>query len=106
MVAYAQLQNLRKGARSAETRAAFDKHKDDLGYGLLLKKYTPNVVDATPEQIRMAADDTIPRVTPLYWSFRLMVTLGVWFLFIFAAAFYFLAIRIWRRSDGCCDSRL
>ena len=37
-------------------------HKDDLGFGLLLKKYTPNVIDATPEQIRLAADDTIPQV--------------------------------------------
>ncbi len=36
----------------------------------------------------MAADDTIPKVAPMFWSFRLMVTLGIWFLFIFAAAFY------------------
>ena len=105
LIAYGQLQKLRSGDRSAETRAMFDRHKDDLGFGLLLKKYTPNVVDATPEQKRMAADDTIPQVAPLYWSFRLMVTLGIWFLFIFAAAFYFLAIRTWRRSDGCCCSR-
>jgi len=93
LIAYGQLQKLRSGDRSAETRAMFDRHKDDLGFGLLLKKYTPNVVDATSEQKRMAADDTIPQVAPLYWSFRLMVTLGIWFLFIFAAAFYFLAIR-------------
>ena len=93
LIAYGQLQKLRSGDRSAETRAMFDRHKDDLGFGLLLKKYTPNVVDATPEQKRMAADDTIPQVAPLYWSFRLMVTLGIWFLAIFAAAFYFLAIR-------------
>ena len=57
----AQLQKLRDGDKSAETRALFDKHKDDLGFGLLLKKYTANVVDATPEQKRMAADDTIPQ---------------------------------------------
>ncbi len=48
MIAYAQLQKLRSGDRSEATRALFEKHKDDLGFGLLLKKYTVNVVDATP----------------------------------------------------------
>jgi cytochrome d ubiquinol oxidase subunit I len=72
-VAYAQLQKLRAGDNSAETRALFEKHKDDLGFGLLLKKYTANVVDATPEQKRAAADDTIPKIEPMFWSFRLMV---------------------------------
>jgi cytochrome d ubiquinol oxidase subunit I len=93
VVAYAALQKLRGGDRSAETRAQFDTHKADLGFGLLLKKYTANVVDATPEQKRMAADDTIPKVAPMFWSFRIMVALGVWFLFVFAASFFYLAIR-------------
>jgi cytochrome d ubiquinol oxidase subunit I len=93
IVAYAQLQKLRAGDKSGETRVLFEKHKDDLGFGLLLKKYTATVVDATPEQKRAAADDTIPKVAPLFWSFRIMVGLGMWFLFIFAAAFYLLAIR-------------
>jgi cytochrome bd ubiquinol oxidase subunit I len=93
IVAYAQLQKLRAGDKSRETRELFDKTKADLGFGLLLKKYTPNVVDATPEQKWAAANDTIPKVAPLFWSFRLMVGLGILFLFIFAAAFYFLAIR-------------
>ncbi len=93
MVAYAALQKLKSGDRSATTKAAFEHARKDLGYGLLLKKYTPNVVDATPEQIRRAAADTIPRVAPLFWSFRIMVALGFLFLFIFAASFYFLAVR-------------
>jgi len=93
MIAYAQLQKLRSGDRSPETRAAFEQHKEDLGFGLLLKKYTPNVVDATPAQKQAAADDTIPKVAPLFWSFRFMVGLGIWFLVVFAASFFFLAIR-------------
>jgi cytochrome bd ubiquinol oxidase subunit I len=93
IVAYDLLQKLRAGDRSPETRQAFDLRKRDLGYGLLLKKYTPNVVDATPEQIRKAAADTIPRIAPLFWSFRIMVGIGFVLLFIFAAAFYFLAVR-------------
>jgi cytochrome d ubiquinol oxidase subunit I len=93
IVAYEMLQRLRGGDRSEQTRARFEETRKDLGFGLLLKKYTPKVVDATPEQKRAAADDTIPKVAPLFWSFRLMVTLGLWFLFIFAAAFYYLAMR-------------
>lgn len=48
------------------------------------------MVDATDAQIKMAVDDTIPKVAPLFWAFRGMVGLGIMFLFIFSAAFYFL----------------
>ena len=91
--AYAALQRLKSGDRSAEAKAEFDRLKDDLGYGLLLKKYTAKVVDATPEQIQSAVNDTIPNVAPIFWSFRIMVGLGVWFLFVFSAAFVVLARR-------------
>jgi len=91
--AYAALQRLKSGDRSAEAKAEFDRLKDDLGYGLLLKKYTAKVVDATPEQIQSAVNDTIPNVAPIFWSFRSMVGLGVWFLFVFSAAFVVLARR-------------
>lgn len=47
--------------------------KKDLGYGLLLKRYTPNVADATEAQIQRATKDSIPRVAPLYFAFRIMV---------------------------------
>jgi cytochrome d ubiquinol oxidase subunit I len=93
ILAYAALRKLRGGDRSAETQAEFDRHKADLGYGLLLRQYTDNVVDATPEQIKQAVADTVPKVWVLFWSFRLMVGLGMWFLFVFAAAFYVIARR-------------
>jgi cytochrome d ubiquinol oxidase subunit I len=93
MVAYELLQKLRNGQTDEATKAAFNEVKKDLGYGLLLKKYTPNVVDATEEQIQMAVNDTIPSVAPLFWSFRIMVAAGFLMLFIFAASFYFCAKR-------------
>ncbi|NDP41480.1 MAG: cytochrome bd-I ubiquinol oxidase subunit CydA [Aromatoleum sp.] len=93
MRAYASLQRIKAGDRSPATMAEFAGLKRDLGYGLLLKKYTPNVVDATPGQIRAAVADTIPNVAPLFWSFRIMVALGVWLLFVFSAAFVVLARR-------------
>ncbi|MEO8676129.1 MAG: cytochrome ubiquinol oxidase subunit I [Casimicrobiaceae bacterium] len=93
MQAWAALTKIRGGDRSPEAMAAFDRVKGDLGYGLLLRKYTPAVVDATPAQIRAAVEDTIPNVATMFWSFRIMVGLGLWFLFVFAAAFYVLAKR-------------
>ncbi|MGZ8983838.1 MAG: cytochrome ubiquinol oxidase subunit I [Methylotenera sp.] len=93
MQSYADLQRLKSGDKSEASIAAFDKSKDDLGFGLLLKKYTPKVTDATDAQIRQAAADTIPNVFTLFWSFRIMVAMAFLMLFIFAAAFYFTAKR-------------
>ena len=90
MLAYAALTRLKSGDRSMAARSEFARLKADLGYGLLLKKYAPNVIDASEAQIRLAVNDTVPRVAPLFWSFRIMVGLGLLFLFIFCAAFYFL----------------
>lgn len=88
MSAYALLERLRGGDKSAETIAAFNEVKNDLGYGLLLKKYTPNVVDASEAQIRQAALDTIPNVFSLFWTFRIMVACGFLMLALFACAFW------------------
>jgi cytochrome d ubiquinol oxidase subunit I len=93
MIAYAALEQLRTGERTEDKIAAFDAVKDDLGYGLLLKKYTEHVTDATEEQIKMAARDTVPPVAPLFWSFRVMVASGFAMLMIFALSFYHCAKR-------------
>jgi cytochrome d ubiquinol oxidase subunit I len=87
MYAYGLLQQLRNGDKTDENRAAFEEVKQDLGYGLLLKRYTETVTDATEEQIQAAADDSIPTVWPLFWSFRIMVACGVIMLIVFGAAF-------------------
>ena len=54
----------------------FEDIKKDLGFGLLLKRYTDKVVDATEEQIKQAARDTIPNVGPNFWAFRVMLAAG------------------------------
>ena len=77
------LERLRKNAADVEAKALFEAHKENLGYGLLLKKYAPDVARATPQQIAQAAHDTVPRVAPLFWSFRLMVALGFSFALLF-----------------------
>ncbi|MCP3130239.1 cytochrome ubiquinol oxidase subunit I [Shewanella sp. KJ2020] len=88
MKAYEMLVKLRAGEDTPELRAAFEEAKVDLGYGLLLKRYTDNIVDATEEQIQAAAKDSIPNVAPIFWSFRIMVGLGFFMLLVFAAAFW------------------
>ena len=93
MVAYGLLQKLRAGDQSADLRTQFAAVKKDLGYGLLLTKYTDDITRATEAQIKAAAMDTIPPVAPLFWSFRIMVACGFWMLMIFALSFYYTAKR-------------
>ena len=82
---------------NAEARRELATHEADLGYALLLRKYVSNPGQATPEQIDRAAWDTVPSVGWLFWSFRIMVGLGFFFIALFAYGFY-IAIR--RRCDA------
>ncbi len=88
MKAYDLLTELRSGNTDPAVRAAFNESKKDLGYGLLLKRYTENVSDATEEQIKSAAKDSIPNVAPLFWSFRIMVAAGFLMLLVVAISFW------------------
>jgi cytochrome d ubiquinol oxidase subunit I len=85
---------MRAGDKSEATKALFDRYKSDLGYGLLLKKYTDDPASATDDMVQKAANDTIPRVAPLFWTFRIMVAAGFTMLFVFAMAFYYCATRV------------
>jgi cytochrome bd ubiquinol oxidase subunit I len=90
MEAYSELQLLRAGpnAPDPELVQRFEAHQADLGYGLLLLRYTDNPALATSEQIDTAAWSTVPNVPVLFWSFRAMVGIGLFFIAIFATAFY------------------
>jgi cytochrome bd ubiquinol oxidase subunit I len=92
MLAYGSLVKLQKNPKNKLAKAEFEAHSQYLGYGLLLKKYTDKVTDATEEQIDKAANDLKPHVKPLFFSFRIMVACGFFFIFLFAAGFY-LSIR-------------
>ena len=83
------LEALRKNPQDAALREAFDKVKADLGFGLLLKKYVASMDDVTPELIDRAARDTLPKVTPLFWTFRIMVALGFAMLALFGLALWY-----------------
>ncbi len=74
-------------------RDALEKNGNDLGYALLLKRYVDDPRKATDAQIEQAAWDTVPSVPSLFWSFRIMVGLGFFFILLMATFFYLSARR-------------
>lgn len=88
IVAVTALEALRNRLNDAQARETLERTQGDLGFGLLLKKYVSDVRQATPEMIDRAVNDTVPKVTPMFWSFRLMVGLGVAMLLLFGVAFW------------------
>lgn len=92
LVAYRGLAQLRAQHATA-VPPTMQQAARDLGYALLLKRYRPDIENATDAQIRQAARDTVPDVPALFWSFRVMVGLGFYFILLFAIAFYLSARR-------------
>lgn len=93
LIAYNTLAKLRSDRGNAALRTQLSTHVDDLGYALLLKRFRPDIEHATEADIAKAAASTIPNVPVLFWSFRLMVACGFWFVLLFAIAFYLSATR-------------
>jgi len=82
------LQDMRKNPDDKVAQEKFKKHEADLGYGMLVERYAPDVRQATPENIAQAALDSVPKVAPLFWSFRIMVGLGFLMLGLFVVAIW------------------
>ena len=99
--AYDALQKIREAGSDAavpeSARKIFEDNGHALGYALLLKRYVDDPRKATPEQVAQAARDTVPPVAPLYWAFRTMVGLGMFFILL-TATFFVLSAR--RRLDA------
>lgn len=89
ILAYDALMQIRaaKGNVTPEETAAFEEHSKDLGFAFLLKRYVDDPRQATEAQIVQAANDTVPTVWPIFWSFRIMVALG--FSFIAVLGYFF-----------------
>ncbi len=88
LIAYDALERLRANRADAEARATLAAHADNLGHALLLKRYLADPRKADDAMIAKAARDTVPGVGPLFWSFRVMVALGFFFIGLFAVAFW------------------
>jgi len=94
--AYDAMLMLRQDKDNQQAQATLAAHGKDLGYALLLKRYVDDPRQATPAQIQQAADSTIPNVPVLFWSFRLMVACGFYFIALFALSFWKAS---WRTLD-------
>ncbi len=92
IVAYDALQKIRAaGSTDAipdDVKNAFEESGADLGYALLLKPYLDDPREATDAQITQAANDTVPNVPTLFWTFRIMVGLGFFFILLMGVFFY------------------
>lgn len=83
------LEEMKKSSHNIEAKKIFEQHQADMGYGLLVKKYVQDLQAVTPEIVKKAAWDSVPKVTPLFWAFRIMVGLGFAMLALFILAFWF-----------------
>ena len=86
--AYDAMLMLRQDKNNAQAQATLAAHDQDMGYALLLKRYVDDPRKATPTDIQKAADSTIPNVPVLFWAFRIMVGCGIYFIALFALAFW------------------
>ena len=102
LIAYDALERLKADRKDAKASVDLDVHAHDLGYALLLKRYVADPRKADEAQIAKAAADTVPGVVPLFWSFRIMVGLGFYFIALFVDC---LLLHVQARllaHTGCC----
>lgn len=75
--------------------AAFQANESDMGYGFLAQRYAPDqdLSQITPQNLPtvLAATEKsiIPNVFVTFWSFRIMMLLGFYFMGLFAFAAYY-----------------
>ena len=93
VVAYDALERLKANREDVASRAVFEQHRNDLGYGLLLRRYVVDPRQATPDQVRMAAWNTVPNVPVMFWAFRIMAGVGFAMIALFATAFVLCTLR-------------
>lgn len=91
--AYQALEILKKTPGDKAARADFELHKRDLGYGLLLKRYTSNPATADKAMIQKASWDTVPNVPVMFWVFRVMAGIGFLEIGVFGVAFVIVSLQ-------------
>ena len=105
--AHQLLEKRRSLGLTASEEKRFAEVGQYLGYGLLLEPFTINMSSPSAEELDTAAAHSIPKIAPMFWSFRIMVGSGFIMLFVFAYAFilsarhriakprWFLKIALW-----------
>jgi cytochrome d ubiquinol oxidase subunit I len=111
IIAYGAYKALQKDPYDKAAEATLAKYQSDLGLALLLKRYTNDPSKATPAMINKAAWDTVPgHIAYIFWSFRIMVACGLFFILLFGVGFYLSAVRKldkrWFAWIGLCSMPL
>jgi cytochrome bd ubiquinol oxidase subunit I len=88
LFAYEALEKIKQNRGDSQAATQLREHAADLGYALLLKRYVADPRTADAATIARAAGDTVPKVGPLFWSFRIMVACGFYFIALFAVVFW------------------
>jgi cytochrome d ubiquinol oxidase subunit I len=96
--AYNALEALKANRSDTQARAQLRDHAADLGYALLLKRYVDDPRKADDATIAKAAASTVPDIGTLFWSFRVMVGLGFYFIAFFAFLFWDVSHRNFSRT--------
>jgi len=91
------LERLKTNRNDSSALAQLDEHAADLGYALLLKRFVADPRTADAATIAKAAAGTVPNVGPLFFSFRIMVGLGFYFIALFAFIFWDVSHRYFSR---------
>ncbi|HEX5211259.1 MAG TPA: cytochrome ubiquinol oxidase subunit I [Pseudolabrys sp.] len=89
LIAYDAIERLKLNRQDPKAKSDLANHVRDLGHALLLKRYIADPRKADDATIAKAAADTVPGVVPLFWAFRVMVTVGFYLIALFVTAFYF-----------------
>lgn len=98
--AYKAMLSLQTDPNNQTARRTIAMRQRDLGYAMLLRRYADDPTRANADDISRAAWDTIPNVPALFWSFRVMVAIGFYFIALFAYAFIAAARREIERRKG------
>lgn len=93
VIAYDALEKIKADPADVAARGQFELHRNDLGYGLMLKRHVADPRVATPEQIAATAWDTVPNVPVMFWTFRFMAAIGFAMIALFATAFLLCTLR-------------
>ena len=88
LVAYKALAAIKADPQDQAARQTFATTSRDYGYALLLKQFRPDVENATAAEIDKAAQSVVPDRWTLFWSFRLMVGIGFFYIAFFAYWFW------------------
>ncbi len=88
LVAYDALERIKQNRSDRPAAAQLADHAADLGYALLLKRHVADPRKADDATIAQAAADTVPDIVTMFWSFRIMVGLGFYFIALFALLFW------------------